>query len=224
MRIKTLTGFFCVLIFGQVFPVFAGGDDLLPMQIQNKINKDFNGARLAEKADFGPYFKTVEKRSNVNIDALFNTLIAFDLTRDSDKDYVLLIINIDDKYFKFVSYISDDNYSSPHVLSTTSWPMKPDWWPKEQYGTIWEVMWLKKPGEPGLSDETYFNAPGAKYPWFGDYTEEDIRTYKAAVKRYVSMPVIEKSDAIDLEDDGLFYCKSAFYFEDGQFKSVRKCD
>ncbi len=87
-------------------------------------------------------------------------------------------------------------------------------------------MWLKKSGETGMADEKYFNAPGKKYLYLSEYNENDIKEFKTAVKKYINLTTIEKTamgfGAFD--EDDIFYCQSAHYFENNTLKSITKCD
>lgn len=119
----------------------------------------------------------------------------------------------------FVAYVSDDGYSAPRILSVEHWPAEHD-------VAVWQAMWLKKPGELGMADEKYFNAPGVDYPYLGKYTDKDVQAYEKAKQAYVTMAAIERSDSRygSLDADDLFYCKAAHYFAGGKFRTLRKCD
>jgi len=215
MKMKILLSILFSLLY--INNCVAQKNNLIPSNIMKIIEIDFPGARIAEKKDFGAYFK--ELSDQAYIESLYNTVIIYDVTGDTIKDYVLILINTTKRYFSFVAFVSDDNFSKSHTLCSEDWPINHD-------GTIWQIMWLKKPGEDGMSKEKYFDAPGKEYPWLKDYTENDINEYEIAVERYVSIAAIEKTNAKygRFADDELFYCKSSYYFEGSEFKSVSKCD
>lgn len=98
--------------------------------------------------------------------------------------------------------------------------------PNKGFDGIWETIWLKAPGEIGISNQKYFNAPGKDYPYLSDYTKEDIEGYKKAVEEYVSMPVIEAnaSEMPSQDPEDLYFCLQSYYFKDGIFNSLVKCD
>ena len=138
MKMKTIV-ILIVLVIANNCTAQKGS--LIPGIITSKLERDFKGARIANKSDFGAYFNSL--KDIIDIASLYNTIIIHDITRDSKDDYVLLLINTQERYFSFVAYVSDNNYSKPYILSTSTWPQNHD-------GTIWQVMWLKPVGEEGL--------------------------------------------------------------------------
>ena len=208
-----------LVLFLSTFYCYANQSPGIPPLIKENIERDFPGARIAQKKDFGNYLEKLKGEYNVDIESLYNTSIVYDITGDSKIDYTLIVINSKERFFSFVTYISNDNYSSPHKLSMSRWPTNHD-------GTIWQLMWLKPAGEYGMSKEKYFNAPGKEYPYTREHTETDILEYNKAVERYKNMPTIEKSDARygAFDADDLLYCKTAYYFENNSLKSISKCD
>ena len=207
---SALVTFFLVLTTSSLFAF--EGPSILPANLSSIIQKEFPGFRIAQKSDFILYLQKMEESSN--------TVLEGDLNQDGKTDYTILLINKPQRIFGFYSFISNSISYSTFALSTSSWP-------EDYEGKIWEIMWFKKSGEPGISDEKYFNAPGKPYPYLNEYTEKDINKYKEAVKKYVSLNAIEKtgmeySPYFDEED--IFYCKTIHYFEDNEMKSEGKCD
>ena len=88
--------------------------------------------------------------------------------------------------------------------------------------------YLKPSGEPGMSDEKYFNGPdSATYPFLHKYTQDDINRYEKAILKYTNLNVLEKTKLTylpHLATDDLFYCKESYYFENGKFINLQKCD
>ncbi len=203
------------LLMMPLLSCFANSKNIIPEQIINKIHADFPSEEIAQKNDFLPYLQGLVSKYPDK----YLSVASYDLTGNNQKDYVFILINREKRYFQFVAFISNNKYSMPLVLSKSHWPNEHD-------NKIWQIMWLKKKGEYGLAKEKYFNAPMKDYPYLKAHTPNDVMEYESAIERYKAMPVIEKSDcdygSFDPED--LFYCKSSYYYEDGEFKKLNRCD
>lgn len=192
---------------------------VIPLSVVELINKNLPNSTIAERSDFSGCFSHATEEYGINLDRYLNTVIIADLNCDSIADYTVLLINRLNRSFTFVTFLSSQGNYVQHILSRTKWPIEHD-------GKIWQTMWLKPAGDPGISKEKYFNAPGKEYPYLKPHDEKDIKEYEDAIRRYVNMTVIEKTDAPygSFEADDIFYCKSSYYFEDGKMKKVQKCD
>ncbi|MCP4487105.1 MAG: hypothetical protein GY820_07275 [Gammaproteobacteria bacterium] len=190
---------------------------VLPAEITSIIQNTYHGSEVAKKTDFGSYIYRLKKY--FDIDPYLNTVLVSDLNRDNNLDYTVLLINKTKRFFGFYAFVSTENSYIPITLSTSSWPKSHD-------GSIWQLMWLKKSGDAGMSDEKYFNAPDKKYPFLNEYTVKDRIEYEAAVNKYVSLNTIEKTNMSfgDFDYDEIFYCKSAHYFDGNTIKTLEKCD
>jgi hypothetical protein len=192
----------------------------VPNEIQTIIEKEFKEYRIANRTDFSPEFDVLLKNWEGAKNKL-NTIVQADFNNDGKTDYVVIIISKKIKKFSFIAFLSEDKGFKYYNIKTHNFPKNHD-------GSIWETMWLKPKGAPGLSEEEYFNAPdGVNYPYLGDHTKKDIQKYEAAVKKYVDMNVLEKTalqSPESIEWDDLFFCEEAFYFESGGFKRLEKCD
>ena len=200
-----------VLIIGHCFAVLASdSDNLIPGKIKALVEKNFHGYRLAKNYDF------IKALLNIRVPAVS---IVVDMNGDDINDFILQLIHPGRRNFKFVSFVSDGRQYKIYELSSSTWP-------REHDGKVWQMMWLKKVGDLGMGQEKYFNAPGKAYPYLGDYTDKDILEYKERVEIYRRMNVIEKNDSMfgAFEWDDFFYCKSGYYFSNGQLAVVRKCD
>ncbi len=210
-----------LLTFFQFFILISAQADenatVLPAKITSIIQNTYHGFEVAKKTDFGSYIYRLKKY--FDIDPYLNTVLVGDLNKDNNLDYTVLLINKTKRVFGFYAFVSTENSYIPIALSTSSWPKSHD-------GSIWQLMWLKKSGDSGMSEEKYFNAPDKRYPYLSEYSEKDIIEYKAAVKFFISLNVIEKTnmDFGAFDEDEIFYCKSAHYFDGDTFEKVEKCD
>lgn len=181
----------------------------------------FLGSNLANSSDF-----VEAKRSDFSSLILNDTWgssrlvtkIEYDFDGDKVLDKVILEINSSKTSYRVTAYIS-----SSDMEADVLWKREID--PSDYHG-IWELMWLKAPGSKGESEFKYFNAPGKSYPYLSEYTDMDIQEYKEAVKYYESIPAIEATEAEEYpyDLDGIYYCRQQYYFENGTFKKLSKCD
>ncbi len=207
----------CFLLLIAISAQAEENTSVLPNEITSLIQKNFHGFQVANKSDFGSYIYQLKKYFDIK--PYLNTVLVGDLNKDNVSDYTVLLVNKTKRKFGFYTFISTDKSYTPVVLSTSSWPQNHD-------GSIWQLMWAKKSGEPGMSDEIYFNAPGKKYPYLSEYSEKDIVEYRAAVDKYMSLYTIEKTNMSfgAFEEEDIFYCKSAHYFDGNTIKTLEKCD
>lgn len=191
-------------------PVFL----LLGLLPYSAFSEDALQFKSASISDFSPVLKAGAWREN-----LLNTSLGHDFDGDEKNDEVKIEISQSKQKYRVVVNLSSKSDSSPIELWGREIPNK-------GFDGIWETIWLKAPGEIGISNQKYFNAPGKDYPYLSDYTKEDIEGYKKAVEEYVSMPVIEAnaSEMPSQDPEDLYFCLQSYYFKDGIFNSLVKCD
>jgi len=184
---------------------------LLLLFIQGAFAEEYQGATIE---DFDP----ILKKGYYGL-ARINPIIEHDFDLDGKSDRIVVELDYQAKKYRVVAYLSTVQDKSPKTL----------WFreiPEQGYKGIWEAIWLKPVGEKGESEYKYFNAPGKAYPYSSDYTEADESTYKNAIAKYASLATIEASNSslppMDMED--AFYCKQSYYYENGEFHKLTKCD
>ena len=202
------------------YSVAAGSDGVaIPNQLISLIERQYGDFSIAKSADFHDNFENFCKRFGKDLNEIINPIVISDLNDDGIADYAIAIINKQKRNFKFICYVSTGNSYKDFILSSADWPDGYD-------GKIWQVMWLKKKGDYGISKQKYFNAPGKEYPYGDLYTDKDVLEYEKAIENYKNIEVIEKTDVPYgfFDTYNLFYCISSYFFANDTIKSVSKCD
>ena len=140
-----------------------------------------------------------------------------DFDGDGKKDWAVLVISRKARQVRAYFLIATDDGYRPDLL------FKRRWKKGAKGGVVRTPMFLKRRGDPGLSDRTYNSLTN---------DAEDPKAAKAHARTaaaYKSVPAVElwtgqNGDERDQDAADMSWCSETWYYDKGKLKSFGACD